>query len=259
MDLPEPTKDRLTNQVVDTTDAGFLVDAAFPGRTLVVSFAYVDWKGRPRFDFFGRLKKLENRSPDPINKIFLRDDQNAWYHRGVPGLGSDVDEVAAGLRQIIDTIRPGRVITIGQSMGAYAAIMFGALLDADKSIAFGPLSYLNSQEALLYHERRWLATMEQLEARPPPVRYFDLPALCRRRGAGMRIEVFFGTMPDAVGYETVNLDAVHAQRLASLPNCTLHPFPESDHAIVQYLIDCKLIDDLLYREIVQGTPRPAGR
>ena len=116
----------------------------FPGEILVISFAFVSWDGKPKFDFFGRLKKLEYRYPRPVNRILLRDNRNAWYHRGVPGLGSDVDEVAASLKDFVRSIRPSRVVTIGQSMGGYASLMFGALIGADKSIAFGPLSFLNS-------------------------------------------------------------------------------------------------------------------
>jgi hypothetical protein len=81
------------------------------------------------------------------------------------------------------------------------------------------------------------------------VQYFDLPTLYRTRGAPGQVDIIFGTKPDGGEGESVNLDAMHANRFSGFPNCSLFPFPESGHAIVKYLIDQKLINDLLYRHI----------
>jgi hypothetical protein len=153
---------------------------------------------------------------------------------------------------MIQGFSPRQFLTIGQSMGGYAAIMFGFLLGVDKILSFGPLSFLNSRAALSYHDRRWLAVMLELEKNRPPVGYFDLPTLSRtadpRKTA---LHVFFGTKPDGENTkEAVNLDAVHPERLATYPNCVLHPSPYSGHAVVQYLIDTKQIDSLLAHHIM---------
>lgn len=159
-----PTSDlpALDNRHVKTSTADVLVDRVVPGEILVIAFGFVSWEKRPDFDFYGRLKKLEQASGRHINKILVRDSGNSWYHRKIDGLGEHPDQTAAGLRQLIGEIRPSKVITIGQSMGAYAAIMYGLLLEVRQVIAFGPLSFLDPQQALLYHERRWLAVMRDL-------------------------------------------------------------------------------------------------
>jgi hypothetical protein len=64
------------------------------------------------------------------------------------------------------------------------------------------------------------------------------------------MHIIFGTKPDAAGKESVNLDAMHAQRLAAIGNCTLHPYPYSGHTVVQHLIDTKRINALLARLIL---------
>ena len=219
----------LTNEIVERSNATFLRDAIVPNGVLVLTFGFVSWNAPPRFDFYGRLKKLETFSGTPINKILVRDFANAWYHRPIAELGGDVDEIAASLRKLIDTFSPRQVITLGQSMGGYAAILFGFLLGVDKILSFGPLSFLDSRAALSYHDRRWLAVMLELEKAPPPVGYFDLPALSRtadpRKTA---LHVFFGTKPDVDNAtEAVNPDALHAARLAVYPNCAciLLPIP----------------------------------
>ena len=241
----------LDNRLVATTGDDVLVDRIVPGAPLVIAFGFVSWTSRPAFDFYGRLRKLEQVSGQPLNKILVRDSGNAWYHRQIAGLGNHVDETAQALRELVRRIAPSQVTTLGQSMGAYAAVMYGLLLDAQQIVAFGPLSFLDVQQARLYHELRWLPVMESLAQDPPLSGYYDLAALCRARATEhTQLHLVFGTRPDAVNSgasasESVNLDAMHAQRLAAFGRCTLHPFPHSGHAVVQHLIDTKRINGLL--------------
>lgn len=240
----------LDNTIVENSDSSFLVDAIYPDNTLVISFGFVAWDKRPEFDFYGRLKKLEQTAGSPINKILVRDCSNTWYQRNIPGLGNSITDVTDHLRKIIAAIAPGRVITIGQSMGGYAAVMFGTLLNVDKIIAFGPLSFLNSKEALTYHDHRWLTVMQAIESNPPSVWHPDLPTLYRQMHSKSELHVFFGTKPDEGASESVNLDVLHAFRYAALPNCHLHPFPASGHAVVQHLIDTRRINGILAKNIL---------
>ena len=241
----------LDNRLVATTGDDVLVDRIVPGAPLVIAFGFVSWTSRPAFDFYGRLRKLEQVSGQPLNKILVRDSGNAWYHRQIAGLGNHVDETAQALRELVRRIAPSTITTLGQSMGAYAAVMFGLLLDAQQIVAFGPLSFLDVQQARLYHELRWLPVMESLAQDPPFSAYYDLAALCRARATEhTQLHLVFGTRPDAANSgasasESVNLDAMHAQRLAAFGRCTLHPFPQSGHAVVQHLIDTKRINGVL--------------
>ena len=241
----------LDNRLVATTGDDVLVDRIVPGAPLVIAFGFVSWTTRPAFDFYGRLRKLEQASGQHLNKILVRDSGNAWYHRRIAGLGSHVDETAQALRELVRRIAPSTITTLGQSMGGYAAVMYGLLLDAQQIVAFGPLSFLDVEQARLYHELRWLPVMESLAQDPPLSGYYDLAALCRARAtAHTQMHLVFGTRPDAANAgagasESVNLDAMHAQRLAAFGRCTLHPFPHSGHAVVQHLIDTKRINGLL--------------
>ena len=241
----------LDNRLVATTGDDVLVDRIVPGAPLVIAFGFVSWTTRPAFDFYGRLRKLEQASGQHLNKILVRDSGNAWYHRRIAGLGNHVDETAQALRDLVRRIAPSQVATVGQSMGAYAAVMFGLLLDVQQIVAFGPLSFLDVRQARLYHELRWLPVMESLAQDPPASGYYDLAALCRARATEhTQLHLLFGTRPDAANSgasasESVNLDAMHAQRLAAFGRCTLHPFPQSGHAVVQHLIDTKRINGVL--------------
>jgi hypothetical protein len=243
--VPELSNDAL-EAASNHPAVGCLIDRVYPGHPLILSFGFLADEGRaPIFDFFGRTKKLEGRFDIRFNRILVRDLNNAWYHRGVTGLGLHVDEVASALRGLIQSIRPGRVLTIGQSMGGYAAILFGMLLDADRIVAFGSLSHLNPSEAVCYGDRRYLPWMEGVQADRPRSGYDDLTRLGKALDYRGELHLIFGTHPGNEDGLSSNHDAIHALRLARLPNVFLYPYPESRHAIVPWLIEHGQIDDLL--------------
>jgi hypothetical protein len=243
-DIPE-----LTNVALEfarwNPEVGCLIDRVYSGHPLILSFGFVDWHNPPNFDFFGRTKKLEKRFDITFNRLLVRDLENAWYHCGVPGLGTHVDEMTATLRSLICSIRPSRLITIGQSMGGYGAIMFGMLLNADRIVAFGPLSHLDPREAVRYGDLRFLSVMERLQLDPPKSAYLDLPKLGKSLDYQGRLDVIYGTHPGNNDDASGHLDAMHAFRLARLPNVTLRPYPEAGHAVVEWLIQHQQMDDLL--------------
>jgi hypothetical protein len=228
-------------------EVGCLIDRVFPGQPLIISFSFLDERRLPNFDFFGRTKKLEDRSGIRFNRILVRDIESAWYHRGVPGLGMHVDAVASSLRGLIQSILPSRVMTIGQSMGGYGAILFGMLLNADRIVAFGTLTHLDPAEALCYGDRRYLQYMDSVRIGRPKSSYDDLAQLGNALNYRGELHLIFGTHPGHDDGVSGNHDAIHALRLARLPNVFLYPYPEAHHVIVPWLIEHGQIDDLLAR------------
>jgi hypothetical protein len=251
----------LTTAAVDAArwnpQVGCLIDRVYPGHPLVVSFGCLDWRQLPRFEFYGRTKKLEARFGLRFNRILVRDVANAWYHRGVPGLGAHVDAVAATLRSLVRSVRPSEVVAIGQSMGGYAAVMFGMLLGVRKIVALGTLSHLDPAAAALNGDRRFLPVMDGLQADPPRSGYYDLPQLGEVLGYAGEIHLVFGTHPGHDDGVSCNLDAIHAFRLARLPNVTLHPYPEADHGIAHWLVENRRMDDVVAAMLVPGAA-PVG-
>jgi len=235
-------------------DVGYLVDAPYPDAPLVITFGFVSWDDLPKFDFVRRLQKLEASSGRGINQIMIRDTANFWYQHGVSGLGRDVDGVALALRRIIAQLQPASVSTLGQSMGAYAAVLFGALLGADQVLAFGPLSYFRSDWAQRDGDTRWLATMEKLDRFAPARHYDDLPGLLASLPRIPATHLVYGTGPEA-GEEFANFDALHAARYEGIPGVDVHIIPEANHAVVEWLIKMKLIDTMLSQLLLPDKAR----
>lgn len=237
-------------------DIGYVVDAPHEGAPLIITFGFVDWAALPNFDFVGRLRKLEATVGQPLNLILVRDTANFWYQHGVGGLGGDVDAVATSLRRLIADLRPSSVFTLGQSMGGYAAILFGALLGVDQVLAFGPLSYLRSDWARRDGDTRWLKIMETLDRHPPARRYDDLPALLADLSPPP-VHILYGTGTEPDG--SPNMDEVHARRFASIAGVSVERIPEAPHAVVKWLIDAGRINAVLRQWLSPGAITETGR
>ena len=130
------------------------------GGTLVIAFAGADAAlgggingGVPSHEFVRACRNAGVR-----RAIFVRDVLRAWYLRGVGGGGvgaggaeeaeDSFDGVMDLLRAEIAAVRPSRLVTIGSSMGGYAAVRAALALEADAALAFAPQVAIDPEERL---------------------------------------------------------------------------------------------------------------
>lgn len=116
------------------------------GATLVIAFS--SWSGSrshssgpPAYEFQNAFQRAGIHTA-----LFVRDPLRAWYLRGIGASGHTFDSVVRRLESEIALIRPSKVITVGASMGAYAAVRAGLALRADVVLAFGPQVVLAPKE-----------------------------------------------------------------------------------------------------------------
>lgn len=106
-----------------------------PGNRLVVAFtAHRTPPGR--YGFYSHAPKLGG------SVLYLRDDKDSWYNAGIEGVGHDVAQIADHIRRTANDVGATTIVTVGSSMGGYAALLFGALLDAERCVAFAPQTLL---------------------------------------------------------------------------------------------------------------------
>ena len=86
----------------------------------------------PWFEFKGVAQKLGD-----VNKLFIRDLTQTWYHQPYYEVLSHLDELCG----IIPLDK--KLTFVGNSMGAYAAYWFGSMYDADEVIMFSPQTCLD--------------------------------------------------------------------------------------------------------------------
>lgn len=84
----------------------------------------------PKFTFYKMFQTIET------NLVMLNCSPASWYRDGIPGLG-DMESTLAEIIRFKKECRAERLITVGVSMGAYGAYLYGSLLHADEVLCFG--------------------------------------------------------------------------------------------------------------------------
>jgi hypothetical protein len=213
---------------------GYFVSASPDATTLLIAFAGIGPRDRPpTFSFLNAVADLH------ASKVFVRDPHRAWYHRGVPGLGESIDEVAAALKRIAGASGARRVVTLGTSVGAYAAVLFGRLIDADLVLAFAPPTVIGWRMRIRTRNTRYLREWLALQLSPRMQRqYVDLRRVLAASGKR--------PVPVSAHYAAGDrIDAAYAEYLRGVPGVSLHPHPGAGHDLARRLRDDGKLPGLL--------------
>lgn len=218
-------------------DHAVRTDFSSASNALLVAFGGIGaGLGMPPFEFFRLAADI------PTKKMFVRDLEQTWYQRGLPGISRDVRSTVAYLQDELARLKVERTVFVGNSMGAYAAILFGWLLDVDVVHAFAPQSFIGRLARLWNRDFRWRAQMRRLHATPQlSDEYFDLRRVLSRHSRKTVIHVHF---PD--GHR---LDRLHSRRLGSHESVVLHPYPHGAHNLIKQLRDAGELEALLRQSL----------
>jgi acetyl esterase/lipase len=187
--------------------------------------------GMPPFEFYRSANVLE------YSKIFLRDPRQAWYQRGLPGLGNDALAVGRYLELKISESGASDVRFVGNSMGGFAALLFCAMLRHGRAVAFAPQTFISGDKRARHGDTRWADQISSLHQNASDHDILELQSWIDER---------FPNMPATVLVSTSDrLDLRHAEELLLFPNVTVHRFAGAGHDLVARLRDeGKLIDIL---------------
>ena len=108
-------------------------------KDVIVCFGgiYLQMYGIPPFEF---LKYLSSIYKDKYDLLFYIDKHQCWYHKGIEGISTTINETYEYLNTKIKHYE--KVIFMGVSMGGYAAILFGSLCNVTNVVAFIPQTIL---------------------------------------------------------------------------------------------------------------------
>ena len=215
---------------------GMLADLSASSPVLAIAFGgmLMQMDGIPPFEFFRILGDVA-----PVGKLFIRDHEQAYYHRGVRGLGEDVAEVEAGIGAVVERAAPRRVVMMGGSGGGYAALLFGRLLGVDEVHAFAPTTFLTAELRERCGDDRFQGRWEALMASGRyQSRYGDLRELFRRTpDRGTRFVIHYCSAYD--------VDVFHAEWLAAETGVELRAHEEGDHRLLKRLRETGQLEELL--------------
>jgi Flp pilus assembly protein TadD len=173
---------------------------------LVIVFSHINEKPG-RFSFYGTFRDIA------VNKLFVNTPANCWYRDGIPGVGDCIESVADGIRIVMQELTPRSVMCVGNSMGAYAALLFGTLVNADQVLAIGPETLLNLPGS---RSRAYIGSR-------PPSPYDDLLPYLSQPVADRRTDIIIG--------ESDVVDVRCAQRIAHLPGVRVRSLRGVGHEV----------------------------
>ena len=110
-------------------------------RKLIVCFGGLSLKfgGILPYEFLSFLSKSY---PAECDCVFIIDKHQCWYHKGIDGLTTTIDDTVLYLNNTISNGNYDKVLFMGTSSGGYGAILFGSLCKIDTVIAFNPQTIL---------------------------------------------------------------------------------------------------------------------
>lgn len=178
--------------------------------------------GMPPFEFYTTAQILG------YSKIFFRDFSQSWYQCGLPGIASDVFELADFLKSRINELQPKKIYFVGNSMGGFAAILFSSLLETGKAIAFSPQTCLSFSKRLLMGDPRWTAKIIRMywtNIRKKHV--YDLQDVMTDNYHDFIIDIHVSNIDQ--------LDMKHAYALQHFKQVKIHQYDLGSHDLVKYL------------------------
>lgn len=191
--------------------------------------------GIPPFEF------VRISAPSNARRVFVRDPRERYYHAPIRGLGSTIPTAA---RTIARLRGDGPLLLVGNSAGGYAALLFGALVDADAVLAFSPLTTLRASD---YDSTPFApsARVRALNAASfAQSAYFDLLDVLETTSPTGRLCVVYPQHSER--------DRWHAERLRGAPQVTLRPIDFGAHNVVRHLRGTGDLQRLLAEAVVDA-------
>ncbi len=186
--------------------------------------------GMPPYEF----SKASNILSD--SRVFIRDLRQAWYHRGLPGVSTNITETKNHLESIINDNDAKSVIMVGNSMGGFAALLFSSMIPKSKAIAFSPQTFVNPRKRLMHKDRRWGKQIFKLY----------LTGWCKEKIWDLKsITPVDGWSATVIASKTDKLDLLHAENVREVKGVDIQVFDYGGHNLVKSLRDNGLLEEIL--------------
>ena len=209
----------LTEDSLKDNKLSVLIDTSEGSNTLIITFGGILHRlPIPVFEFFRSLDCFN------VNKVFIRDFSQSWYTHGIKGISENTTETIAYLQSLINLYGKQKTIFIGNSAGAFAALLFGRLLNVSEIHAFSPQTFITPSSRLRYLDFRWRKEMKNLHTH---TNYLDLKKVYLEHNNTNTIAYLYWD-------ENHRLDNIHAKRM-SFTNVHLLPYKTGGHDIIKKL------------------------
>ena len=160
----------------------------------------------------------------PLHKIYVKDINNSWYHGEHPEIGGGIINLKEHLEEFLQELSYSNVYTVGGSMGGYAAMLYGCLLEADVVSTFGPQTFIDKWNRLKSLDFRSMAEKRKLyqyaSSNPD---FFDLKKVLAATKNLPEIHIHIGRKN--------RIDQYHVKHLGNYPSIKIHLYETKRHDI----------------------------
>ena len=199
----------------------YTMEIGTSSKTLLITFAGISGAvGLYPFEFFKITKGFD------IDKIFIRDLEQSWYHKGMKGISNSIEDSAKYIKSVIKENNYKKVVCLGNSMGGYAAIVIGHLIKADIVLSFSPQTFLDEKNRKKYKDNRW---QEQIATLPKNIdeKYLDLSKLQLEANNKTKLNIYYSL--------SERIDVEHVNKIKKFKNVNLFSYEDGGHQLVQQL------------------------
>jgi pimeloyl-ACP methyl ester carboxylesterase len=169
--------------------------------------------------------------------LFVRDPDQSWYQY-------DEDAVAqlrALVQRALTQTGAAKTVTLGNSMGGFGALLFGALCGADEIVAFAAQTAIGPDATATLSDERWREYQARIAA-------FPFPDLALLPSPNAKVTLVCGA--DDL------LDRAHAAHLADAWPITIQLVDGAGHDVAAVLRDRDQLAPLLEVAGALRTPEP---
>jgi pimeloyl-ACP methyl ester carboxylesterase len=192
----------------------------------------------PSYAFMKTSRSVQAQSSTVFDTWYLLSNANDWYIGGVKHLA---DSFAAAAPLVAELARPyRRTVFVGNSMGGYGAMAFGAHANASKVIAISPQSRFDADFHARIGETRWGSAMNAMRAKHD-VEPFALATLFENAPHNPAIDLLCGA--------DCPQDTAYADELAGFSNVAINKVPGTDHDLAHKLRERGSLEKMLLAAI----------
>lgn len=220
-------------QEINNSKKGILIEKN-NSEFLLVSFGGINQGlGIPVFEFFNSLKLLG------FDKIFLRDFNQMWYQKGVDSNINDLLLLKEFIKHEINLKSYKKIVFLGNSMGGYAAILFGIMINVDEVISFAPQTFIDKTNRLKHLDFRWFKQIKKIHSSKNKHHiFFNLKHfLNNNSNYKTNINIYFSNKH--------RLDRLHAKHIKNLKNVSLNSYEVGGHSVIKTLRDSGELQTIL--------------
>lgn len=207
--------------ITHSNSLSHLVDFEVKSEVLILSFS--GFNGYLGGVFHNRYAYVTDNIN--VNKIFINDVDNNWYHKGLEGL-TDIEKLLKWIKQFVDAGEYKKIICIGASMGGYMALLVGHILKATDIIALSPQTFIDTANREKYSDTRWSKAIELIDSNNIEKYYLDLALLYKQKLENTHIQLHYS--------QQLTLDERHAKHIG-LDKSALIAYDTDDHYLAAYL------------------------